>query len=590
MRTHQRTLTWRALALAASAVAVVALVAQGPRPNVLVVIADDQGWGDLGFTGNPYVATPRLDALAREGAVFGRFFVQPVCAPTRAELLTGRYAPRGGVRGTSAGAERLDLGARTIAEVFKGAGYATGLFGKWHNGGQAPYHPSSRGFDEFYGYTQGHWPTYVDAELEHDGARVNSRGFLTDVLTSRAVGFVTARRRQPFFAILSLNTPHSPMQVPDAYWARYRERALDEAHRYRSEEDVPHTRAALAMVENIDDNVGRLLAALEQSGRARDTIVVYLSDNGPNGWRWNGDMKGRKGSVDEGGVRVPFVLRWPGRVAAGTRVGHIAGAIDLLPTLAELAGVDLPSGLALDGRSLAPLVLGTAREWPDRLLFAFGTDNRTVSVRSARHRLDPEGRLFDLEADPGQREDIAAREPALAVTLRAAAAQMVAGVLPREPDTRPYPVGGAPRTWLSAGEATPRGSVARSSRHPNSSFLTHWTADGDLVTWPVDVLTAGTYEVTAWHTAPASSVGTVVQVRFGTSSARATIREPHDPPLIGMVDDRVVRQESYTKAFGPLVLGVLPLSRGPGDLVLSVESLSGTVAWDVSGVTLRRTP
>ncbi len=582
--------TWLGCALAVCAAAVVAPLAQGSRPNVVIVIADDQGWGDLGVTGNPYVATPRLDRLARAGARFDRFFVQPVCAPTRAELLTGRWHPRGGVRGTSAGAERLDLNVPTMADVFRGAGYETALFGKWHNGGQAPYHPTSRGFGTFVGYTEGHWPLYMNAPLERNGEPFTSTGYLTDVVTDEAIAFLAAPRSAPSLVVVALPTPHSPMQVPDRYWQRYRTRALDVSHRGRATEDVDHTRAALAMTENIDDNVGRLLDALEHAGRTADTIVVYLSDNGPNGSRWNGDMRGHKGSVDEGGVRVPFFLRWPGHVPADQTVPQIAGALDLLPTLAELTGVPVPAGLALDGRSLAPLLLGTARDWPERLLFTFGTDNRTVGVRSSRHRLDAQGRLYDLEADPGQREDIAAREPALATTLRGAAARMAEEVLPTAPDTRRYPVGGASRTWLPAGEATPQGTVQRSSRHPNSSFLMHWTAVGDSVRWPVDVLTPGTYEVTAWHTAPASSIGTTVAARLGPASTRTTIRTAHDPPLLGRADDRVARQESYTKAFRPTVLGQLRLAPGAGDLVVSIESLSGTVGWDLSGVSLRRLP
>lgn len=226
--------------------------AQAPsRPNVLVIVADDQGWGDLSVHGNSAVATPRLDRLAREGVQFAHFFVQPLCAPTRAELLTGRYHPRGGVTGVSTGAERLDLGERTIADVFRAAGYATAAFGKWHNGTQPPYHPNSRGFDEFYGFTSGHWAQYIDAAMDHNGRPVTGRGYMPDDLTDRALAFLTEPREAPAFVWLAYNTPHSPMQVPDRWWDAARERRLP-AHRYSADEDVPHTRAALAMVENLD--------------------------------------------------------------------------------------------------------------------------------------------------------------------------------------------------------------------------------------------------------------------------------------------------------------------------------------------------
>ncbi len=580
-----RVLAWLTAALAVWIVAASGVVAQRARPNVLIVVADDQGWGDLGVTGNPYVATPRIDSLARDGVTLDWFFVQPVCAPTRAELLTGRWHPRGGVRGTGGGQERLDPDERTMADVFRAAGYATGLFGKWHNGGQAPYHPNARGFETFVGYTEGHWPLYVDAPLERNGERFVSRGFLADVVTAEATAFISARRTSPFLAVVALPTPHSPMQVPDAYWDRYSTRPLDVPHRSRADEDIAHTRAALAMTENIDDNVGRLLEALDRSGLAASTVVVYMSDNGPNGSRWNGDMRGRKGSVDEGGVRVPFFLRWPGRVPAGKTVREIAGAIDLLPTLAALADVPVPADRPLDGRSLVPLVRGEAASWPDRELFAFNAAG--VSVRTQRHRLDAQGRLYDLDTDPGQREDIAARTPDLAGRLRASARAIADAIVEKTPDTRPIPVGGARRTWLPAGEGRADGSVRRSNRFPNSSFFTEWRPGG-TVRWSVEMLQPGPFEVRVFYTAPSSSVGARVRVQLGDAGVTATIGEAHDPPLLGAAHDRVPRQESYTKDFRALSLGRVTPGAGRLDLSLTLDAVPGATGWDVSGVELVR--
>ncbi len=166
------------------------------RPNIVVILADDQGWGDLSVNGNTNLSTPNIDSLARDGALFDRFFVCSVCAPTRAEFLTGRYHPRGGVRGVSAGAERLNLDEKTIAQVFKGAGYATGAFGKWHNGSQYPYHPNARGFDEYYGFTSGHWGHYFDPELDHNGELVRGKGYITDDLTDHALRFIEQQQEQ----------------------------------------------------------------------------------------------------------------------------------------------------------------------------------------------------------------------------------------------------------------------------------------------------------------------------------------------------------------------------------------------------------
>jgi len=543
------------------------------RPHVLVILADDQGWGDLSLHGHPAIRTPRIDAIGREGAQFDRFFVQPLCAPTRAELLTGRYHPRGGVTGVSTGAERLDLDERTIADVFRAAGYATATFGKWHHGTQPPYHPNDRGFDEFYGFTSGHWAQYFDAPLDHNGRRVVGRGYMPDDLTDRALAFMTTRD-QPTFVLLSYNTPHSPMQVPDAYWTRWRDRELP-THRYSADEDVPHTRAALAMVENLDANVGRLLDGLDAHGVGRDTLVVYLTDNGPNGWRWNGDMKGRKGTLDEGGVRSPLLVRFPGRVRAGLRVPQIAGAIDLLPTLAELADVPLPIDRALDGRSLAPLLRETGAAWPDRALLAFSTNGRDLSVRTQAYRLDPAGALFDMVADPGQRTDAAAERPQEAAALRAEGQRVAADVgFGTRGTPRPFTVRG-PATSLPARDGVPHGGIVRSSPHPNDSYFLRWTSTADAVTWDVDVLEAGDYVVRALYAVPPSDAGATVRLTFGEAGTTTRVTPAHDPPLIGASDDRVPRTESYTKHFAPLTLGTLRLAAGRGTLRVTAPEIPG---------------
>lgn len=376
--------------------------AAATRPNVLVILADDQGWGDVSFNGNTNVATPNIDGLARSGAVFDRFFVCPVCSPTRAEFLTGRYHPRGGVRGVSTGQERLDPGVKTIADTFKAAGYATGLFGKWHNGSQWPYHPNARGFEEFYGFTSGHWGYYFDPPLEHNGTFVRGKGYIADDLTNHAMDFIAGHKQGPFFCYLAFNTPHSPFCVPDQYWDRYKDKPINLLGPQGPREDLQITRCALAMNENLDANVGRLLARLDELRLAEGTIVVYFSDNGPADFRWNGGMKGKKGNTDEGGIREPFILRWPGKVKPGTIVPQIAGAIDLLPTLAALAGVPLIGDQPLDGKDVSPLALGTAHDWPDRMLFTH--IGGRISVRTQQYRLDDRVRCSIWPPTPGNRK------------------------------------------------------------------------------------------------------------------------------------------------------------------------------------------
>src|SRR5581483_11366357 len=241
------------------------------------------------------------------------------------------------------------------ADTFKAAGYATAAFGKWHNGTQYPYHPNGRGFDEYYGFCSGHWGDYFSPPLDHNGQIVRGKGYLIDDLTDHALAFIEAQRNRPFFCYLPYNIPHSPMQVPDRFWEKFKNADIKLRYAGPQREDVAMSRAALAMCENIDWNGGRVLAKLAELKLADNTIVVYFSDNGPNSWRWNGGMKGRKGSTDEGGVRSPLLVRWPGHIKPGTKIEPIAGAIDLLPTLSALAGVPLIGDKPLDGRSLAPL-------------------------------------------------------------------------------------------------------------------------------------------------------------------------------------------------------------------------------------------
>ncbi len=559
-------------------------------PNLVVVLADDQGWGDLSLHGNSNLATPNIDSLAHDGAMFEHFYVCAVCAPTRAEFLTGRYYARGGVRGVSTGQERLNIDEHTIAQTFKAAGYATGAFGKWHNGTQHPYHPNARGFDEFYGFTEGHWGHYFDYEMDHNGTLVRGEGFVIDDVTNHALEFIEQHKDGPFFAYLPYNTPHSPMQVPDGYWERFESKELEMRHRDPDREDVPKTRSALAMVENIDWNVGRVLAKLDELGLDDETIILYFSDNGPNSWRWNGGMKGRKGSIDEGGLRSPLVLRWNGHIEPGTTISEVAGAIDLLPTLADLAGIQVAGTKPLDGRSLVPLLMDQEIEWEDRLLYSLRLQRgqKRVSVRNQRFRLDSEGQLFDIETDPGQREDVAAEHPDEAVALRDAAAAWMEEIGPSVgPDDRPFPVGHAEVTLLPARDGVPHGGIERSANAPNCSYFTNWTSPEDSITWDVDVVEAGEYEISVYYTA--AEAGSTIEAAFEGASVRGTVGEVHDPPAYGAAHDRVPRiGESLVKDFRPLPLGKTTLQKGRGMLTLKAVEVAGKQVAEIRYAELKR--
>jgi arylsulfatase A-like enzyme len=559
------------------------------RPNVVVILADDQGWGDLSVNGNTNLRTPHIDSLATDGVRFERFFVQPVCSPTRAEFLTGRWHPRGGVHGVTTGAERLDLDERTIADAFKAAGYATGCFGKWHNGSQYPYHPNGRGFAEYYGFTSGHWGEYFDPPLDHNGKAVKGKGYITDDLTDRAIAFLKANAAagKPSFCYLALNTPHSPMQVPDRYWQRFEKATLKLTG--DKKEDVNHTRAALAMCENIDDNVGRLLAALKDGKLDRNTVVVYFSDNGPNGPRWNGGMKGRKGSTDEGGVRSPLLVRFPAKVKPGTVVTAVAGAVDLYPTLIDLAGIGRAGDKPFDGISLGPWLSDADVKPQNRVLFNHW--NGRTSARDQRYRLDATGQLFDMVNDPNQTKNVAADHPEDAKRLADAVERWkrdVLGELPKG-DGRPFPVGYAefPRTVLPARDGVPRGGVKRSAPAPNCSFFTGWTKPDDGMTWEVEVNTAGKYEAIIHYTCPKADIGSTLEMTVGNAKWTGTVAEAHDPPLRGKEHDRVSRgSESFVKDFRPLSLGVVQLPAGKATLTLRATKVPGAQVADVRAVEL----
>jgi arylsulfatase A-like enzyme len=557
-------------------------------PNIVVILADDQGWGDLSVHGNSNLSTPHIDSLAREGALFDRFFVCAVCAPTRAEFLTGRYHARGGVRGVSTGAERLNLDETTIAQTFRAAGYATGAFGKWHNGSQAPYHPNYRGFEEYYGFTSGHWGRYFDTELDHNGKLVRGKGYITDDLTDHALEFIGKNRARPFFCYLPYNTPHSPMQVPDRFYERFAHADPKLRATNPEQEDMPMTRAALAMCENIDWNVGRVLAKLDEWKLADNTIVLYFSDNGPNSWRWNGGMKGRKGSVDEGGVRAPLLMRWPGRIRKGAKITQISGAIDLLPTLADLAGVKLTSKKPLDGKSLKPLLTSTGAAWPDRMIFSL--QGKRISVRTQQYRLDPAGALFDMTADPGQKRNVAAEHPEVAAKLKQAVEAWGREVLPLVgQDDRPFPVGHSRTTLLPARDGVNHGGVERSGRAPNCSYFTNWSTKEGRMTWDIEVARAGAYDAEIYYACPKADVGSTVELSFQGAMVKGRIAEPNDPPLWGKEHDRTDRgAESYWKDFKPMRIGAIELKQGRGELALRALEVAGKQVAEVRYIALTR--
>lgn len=553
------------------------------HPNVIVFLSDDQGYGDFSYTGNQDVSTPNIDGLARDGAFVANFFVCPVCSPTRAEFLTGRYHPRGGVYSTSAGGERLDLDEMTIAEEFKAAGYATAAFGKWHNGMQAPYHPNSRGFDEYYGFCSGHWGHYFSPMLEHNGKLVRGKGFVVDDFTNHAIKFIEDHRNQPFFVYLPYNTPHSPMQVPDKYWEKFKDKKLTQlprasAAKKRKHTSLDHSRAALAMCENIDDNVGRVLAKLDELKIADNTIVLYFCDNGPNGSRYNAGLKGRKGSTDEGGVHSPLFVRWPAKIQPGSVIKSVFGAIDLFPTLTELCGIgkDYDTDKPFDGMSFHLDLLGQQVERPDRKLISYW--NHKTSVRTGRYRLDNKGVLYDIVDDLGQTKPVLDK-PEVKQELMAAADRFQREVLAEldRKAVRRFPIGhrSMEQTQIPARDGVVTGKLKRSKKFPNCSYFMNWVDNRDTISWPVNVMEPGTYAVELHYCCAEKNLGTVVELSLGGNNVSTKIVIAQESLLIGAREDRSIRVESYVKNFRPVEMGTIKLEKGPGKLVLKALEIPG---------------
>ncbi len=559
------------------------------HPNVIVILSDDQGWGDLGFNGNTNLQTPNIDKLAESGVSFDRFYVCPVCSPTRAEFLTGRYHPRSGVYSTSAGGERLDLDETTIADIFKNAGYSTAAYGKWHNGMQPPYHPNARGFDDFYGFCSGHWGNYFSPMLEHNGEIVKGEGFIVDDLTTHGIDFIEKNKNNPFFLYLPFNTPHSPMQVPDKFWNKFENKNLNLRNRNPESENIQHTKAALAMCENIDWNVGRITKKLEELGLSDNTIVIYFSDNGPNGSRWNGGMKGRKGSTDEGGVRSPLLIKWDGKIKHG-KIKQISSAIDLLPTLVSLSGINSTTEKPLDGINLSEQILKSNSAISERYVFNHW-GNRT-SVRNQRFRLDYDLKLFDMDNEEGQITDISESFPEIKtkmVQVKNEWEKEVVSELPKI-DNRTFPIGHPDYiyTQIPARDGKAFGNIQRSNRYPNCSFFTNWTSVEDKITWEAEVLAEGNFEVTLYYTCPEKDLGSSFELSFGEDKISAQITEANDPPLMGMGNDRDPRIESYVKEFKPINMGTIHLSKGVGNLELKATEISGAQAMEFRMLVLKR--
>ncbi len=482
------------------------------KPNIVLILTDDQGHGEIAAHGNPVIKTPHLDALHADSVRFTDFHVDPTCSPTRAALLTGRYSTRTGVWHTINGRSLMNGAELTLPEILKANGYDTAFVGKWHLGDNFPCRPDDQGYDHtcwHHGGGLGNGPDYwqndyFDDTFVSDGQWKPSKGYCTDAWFDEAIRYIEQPRDRPFFLSIHTNAPHEPYRVPEAYAAPYRAAGLSEtlANFY-------------GMITCIDDNIGRFRARLQDRGLAENTLLVFLTDNGTSaGWitlksgepYFNSGMRGWKSSAYEGGHRVPLFWHWPrGGLTGGRDVPDLTAHIDILPTVVDLLGLKKPDGPPLDGVSLAPLLRDPAATLPERSLFVHVQRQylppkwEDSAVMTPRWRLLHGRELYDLRADPGQQHDVAARFPEAVRQLRGDYETWWKSLAPALEQTVRIGLGGGenPMTlsshdWLM--EPGERDAVW----HQNH------IARGDIANgpWAVNIEQAGEYEITLHRWAP----------------------------------------------------------------------------------------
>ncbi len=427
-------------------------------PNVILIMTDDQGFGDFGFQGNPVIQTPNLDLMYQCSMVATNFYVCPVCAPTRACLMTGRYNYRTGVVDTYQGRAMMRSNETTIAEILKDNGYATGIFGKWHLGDCYPMRPQDQGFQRSVvhrggGIGQSSDPLdaqgkYTNPILVNDGQLTQYKGYCTDVYYREAMKFIEkkAASKKPFFVYLPDNCPHGPFRdVPAKWYEKYRAMDLSRSafpktatNPMPEKENLDQRARIFSMISNVDENIGRLQKKLKALKIAENTIVLFLTDNGPNGQRFVKGLRGMKTSVYQGGIRTPLLLQWPAQSIAGQKIPHRLAHIDLLPTLCELCGIEPPANLNLDGLSFASSIVDSSgsgnfeskRRFEKRVLYIQSHRGNTPQryhhfaaisspfklVRHSgfgRQQLDTDSKfeLYNLQDDPGETKNVASEFP-----------------------------------------------------------------------------------------------------------------------------------------------------------------------------------
>jgi arylsulfatase A-like enzyme len=559
--------------------------APAKKPNVIVIITDDQGFGDLGFHGNPKIRTPNLDKFAGESVRMKNFHVCPVCSPTRSSLMTGRYNYRTGIVDTFNGRSMMHPDEVTIAKLLKGIGYRTGIFGKWHLGDNYPLRAMDQGFEEALvlkggGIGQASDPpggeSYFNPILQHNGKAERKEGYCSDIYTDAVLDFISKKGKQPFFCYLAFNCPHTPLEVPEKYYKMYAGQLKADqfpkaGYPIEGKVDFDATAKIYGMITNIDDNVGRIFARLKELGIADDTIVIFLTDNGPQQPRYNRGMRGRKGTTFEGGTHVPFFVRWPAQLPGNRDIDRIAAHIDILPTLAAACGAQVPQDRQIDGRNLLPLWKNEKVDWPDRSLFFQWHRGdvpemyRACAVRNQRYRLvQPDGvaenfklgkvrfMLFDIEKDPYEMKDIAAEQPEIVAQLKKQYEDWFKDVA----GTRQF--------------APPRIRVGSAKENPVVLTRQDWrsapagTTPKGIGRWGLEAEKDGKYEIEGTLTMPARK-GATFHLLVGTHSYEMTLEQDAE---------KTVQMRGIALPAGPLQLGAW-ISEGGSVRPMRLVSVAG---------------
>lgn len=413
------------------------------KPNIILIITDDQGYGDIGHNGNPHIKTPNLDLLATNSMRFNNFYVSPVCAPTRSSLLTGRYSLRTGVTDTYNGGAMMSNDETTLAEILKENNYQTGIFGKWHLGDNYPFRPTDQGFHEslihlsggigqvgdFTNYYKGN-RSYFDPILWHNNEQKKYEGYCSDIFTDEAIKFIEENKSNQFFCYLSFNAPHTPLQVPDKYYDLYKNvdpSVISESEKISmTEKNVLDAKRIYGMVTNIDDNVGKLVSKLKELNIDQNTILIFMTDNGPQQFRYVSNLRGLKSSVYNGGIKVPFYLSYPKIHDAGLDLDNFSAHIDVLPSLLDLCDIETPKNIKIDGKNF----LNKSTE--ERSFFSYWTRKspelyQNMSLNKGNYKLvgntnydSPIERfeLFDIDNDPYEMENLIENKKELAIQMK----------------------------------------------------------------------------------------------------------------------------------------------------------------------------